>query len=89
MAVAAQTVTTTTPLYKLYWTVYRHAYIVKILDFGFRAFFKKFGKYLDDTSFFLVFRSKVQFSNTILLAVLMHFSQVYYIKYNIFGYFSI
>ena len=46
-------------------TVYRHAYIVKILDFGFRAFFQKFERFLDETtSFFLVFSSKIQFSDT-------------------------
>ena len=31
-------------------TVHMHAYIVKILNFGFRAFFKKFGRFLVDST---------------------------------------
>ena len=31
-------------------TVYEHAYIVKILDFGFRLFFQKFRRFKDDTT---------------------------------------
>ena len=58
--------------------MYKHAYIVKIGDFGFRAFFQKFRRFQDDTaSFFDIFIPKTWLSHTLLLAVFKLFSLVY------------